>query len=76
MNVNTRLVIWGMQTTEKSRHNVDTVIFYQGLGKLANFPLLLVVSTNTSMVLGLGGPLAKAGLLEALQGTTHKRGTQ
>ena len=46
MKVNTRLVIWKMQTTEKSRHDVDTVIFYRGLGKLANFPLLLVVAIH------------------------------
>src|SRR5579859_3891232 len=46
MNVNTRLEIWRMQTTEKRRHGVDAVIFYRGLGKLANFPLILVVAIH------------------------------
>ena len=50
-----------MQTIEKSGHKMTPVIFYRGLGKLTNFPLLLVVSTNTSMVLRLGSPLAIAG---------------
>ena len=54
MNVNTRLVIWRMQTTEKSRHDVDTVIFFTEVSEACQLPLFLVVSTNTSMVLGLG----------------------
>ena len=35
-----------MQTTEKRSHNVDTVIFYRGIEKLANFPLILVVAVH------------------------------
>ena len=43
---------------------------------LSTVKLVLVVSTNTLMVLGIGGALADAGLLEALQDTTNKCGTQ
>ena len=39
---------------------------------LSTVKLILIVSTTTSMVFGIGGALANAGLLEALQDTTHK----
>jgi hypothetical protein len=43
--------LWeGMQTTVMSGLKMTPVIFYRGLGKLANFPLPLVVSTNTLVV--------------------------
>ena len=60
MKVNTRLMIKRMQTTMKCGHKMTPVIFYRGLGKLANFPLLLIVSTNTLMVLVWQSPAASS----------------